>query len=107
MSDKKNNYNPKKVRIYDEDLKKILSNTYNINDGKEKFEGKKALYCILIIALLIIVLPFIFNLPFYIKNGFNDFLLIYFENLKEYLYSSLFVSVVALVIFLAYKKKVW
>ena len=106
MSEKKNNYSPKKVRIYEEDFKKILNNTYNINDGKEKFEGKKAWNCVLIIALMVIGLTFLFNLPFYIQNGFKDFIMLYFGHLKEYLYSSLFVSVVAFVIFLAYKKKV-
>ena len=48
MSDKKNNYNPKKVRIYDEDLKKILKN--NNNNKKPNNKPQFSLILLFIIS---------------------------------------------------------
>lgn len=109
MSEKKSktSYNPKMIRIYEEDLKKILNNTYNVEEKNVKVLNSWNHFIIFIATIIIsLIIVFAFNFDIIFQNG----LLYFFENdflrcLKEYAYSSLFVALITFTIYIVYRFK--
>lgn len=97
MSEKKSKtgYNPKIIRIYDEDLKKILNNNYNVKENN-KLSFKQLPLVAVITSIISFCILFAVN-----SFKLNNFMII----LKEYLYSSLFIAVITFSIFIVLKKR--